>query len=260
MLLANYYDSWLSKCKSVYKNGGWTPNWYVTFVSNDAIPGTSLLPSIGFNTDVKPTPQAQAKKKRGFMDIIKGTTSSDEPTSAHSPPLKVLLPRSGSDSGSKHSHSRSGSDSDTLVVKKPEDLQSKSVTKTVPVFNMEIPTLSDTLVCARLRRHFYTTFLESRLGNDEKKLWTALSEFQEAYQSLSDEEVCQRQKDIRDAAMTILKNNSSIPDRDNLMDIIEKEKYNVSSKFFLGVEMKIYQDLHKSYQSFLESNLKEGKN
>jgi len=289
MILTKYYAAWIKKCKDAYKNGGWVPVPRLTFVSNNAIPGTSWIPSVGIQTDVTtksmPPSSSGTKKKWSLFGKHRSTASYSEasaPTpiagkksssgtlsAPHSPGTKLIVTEpkeeglpvvklevsTGSSAPDDDSESSASSSNSSTEQRRSRSFRVPgSLAKSVPVFRMEVPTICETLTSAHLRRLFYSTFLEFRLGNDEKELWATLSKFQATYLSLTDEDIAQRQKDIRDAAMTILKNNPRIPDHDNLIAVIEKGEYSISSKFFLDAEMKMYEAFHNSYQSFLSNN------
>jgi len=289
-LLHKFYTPWVAKCKSVYEKGGWVPVKHLLLVSNDAVPGTSWIPSVGLSNEPSESPSVPTasapKKKWSFMNKLRGNVSSDSPVSSssgsskhsrhssasstHSPVSGLVVSQAAKEDPAKSQRDSPSSSEEEMLVDSGvsptsplcSDGQKSSrafrlpsgVPKSVPLFRLEIPSLSDTLTSAHLRRLFFSTFLELRLGDDEKKLWTALSKFQSDFAALTDAEVAQRQKDIRDAAMKVLSENAQIPDHDALVKIIKDSKYNISSKFFLDAEVKLYQNFHNYFQSFLANN------
>ena len=281
MLLVQYYNQWIVKCKLTYKMSAWVPVKKLTFVSNNAIPGTSWIPSIQLSNSDVSSKAMPTKKRWGLVSKIRGNSPVDRPVS---PP----------ESGHKRSASSSSSSSSSISVsqspasQKTEDVSPNSVRrgsvasceergeplpttpepqkqsapirlpssvqKSIPVFNMEVPTMPETLGSSHLRRLFYATFLELRLGDDEKIVWKALCHFQDSFACLTDPEIAQRQGDIRAAAKKVLDENPSIPNRDELMKALNESSYPVSSRFFFNAEAKLYGHFHESYQSFLLNN------
>ena len=128
------------------------------------------------------------------------------------------------------------------------------VPKSSSDIHMEIPTLADTLSCTHLRRLFFASFLEYRLGDGETKLWNSLCKFHSDFSSLTDMEVSQRQNDIRDSAMKVLSDNPNLPFHDDLVKVITDSVYEISSRFFVDVETKLYGPFYADYESFLAKN------
>jgi len=274
MLLFQFYQQWISKCKSAYKGNTWVPVRSLTFVSNDAVPGTSWIPSVRLANNEVSSKSIPSKKRSGILSKIRGGAGS-------SPKEQTLSSPSGSATAHKSSASSSQSvvglklelgppRAESLSPKKQSDdaepllASSEShktpirlpnyVQKSLPVFYMEIPSINETLVSSHLRRLFYGTFLEPRLGDEEKTLWNTLCKFQESFVGMSDPEIAEHQKDIREAAKKILDENTYLPQRDTLLLDLEKSKYPVSSKFFFNSEIELYGRFHQNYQSYLLNN------
>jgi len=289
LLFVKYYSDWAKKNKLAYKFSSWVPVKFLTFVSNDAIPGTSWIPSVSLSNDVTTKSMPVAKKKFSLMSKLRGSSSSTAiATAAELPSPVTVTAASKSKSMNFGGHSSSPSSSSSAKGKndaastheeqakdsasacsEDEKYSSPSSTggeplktirlpstvpKNVPVFNLEIPSLVETLTSSHLRRLFFSSFLEFRLGDDEKALWNELSKFQEAFASLTDEEVASRQKDICEAAKKVLTENPRIPDHDDLVKTLDQSLHPVSSRFFLNAEVKLYELFHNSYQSFLANN------
>jgi len=248
MLFVNYYKDWLAKNKSAYKSG-WIPVSHLTFVSNDSIPGTSWLPTIGLIGEASSKTITVQKKKWGFgkhklrtADAQKAEAPLQSPTSPLSPNKTRRKPAVATDEDSSIA-----SDSSSLRLV-------SAISKSVPIFRLEIPGVVDTLTSTVLRRLFYVTFLEYRFGDAEKKLYNALSKFQADYVAYSDSDVVQHQKEIREAASKILEEYADIPDREILQTVISDGKVIITSKFFLDSEVKLYNLFHNHFQSFLANN------
>jgi len=273
MVLTRFYTAWLSKCKSVYKQGGWVPVPRLTYVSNDAIPGTSWIPSVGISTEINSKSMPSAKKKWSLMEKLRNNSSnssgSNEPPSpilGKSPHSSKLLAHSPKDDSSAASGTKSveeeyeylASPSGAGGAEPPKAHRHyrvpSTVNKSIPVFRMEVPTVVDTLTSAHLRRLFFATFLDFRLGDDEKALWNSLSKFQADFVAFTDAAVVEHQSSIREAAMKVLDDNPSIPNHDELVSVIKESKYNITSRFFFDAETKLYGAFHNSYQSFLVNN------
>jgi len=294
ILLENYYNMWIQKCMSSIKKISWTPTTSLTFAGNESISGTSCVPSIGMSSSVNSkTPHAGAsvkdKKRKGFSfakpklsPISPGSSGpipspipSPQSTTCPSPPhpshvrkasIGSAMPLSSAKGFNSHSEallckSREPAVSDDESFYPPSTSSSSSnirlpssVAKSIPKFSLEVPTLAETLASTHLRRMFFATFLDFRLGDDEKMLWNALSKFHADYVCWTDAELSTRQKEISHAAMKILEEYTRIPDRDNLMKCINESLFNVTSHFFYEAECKLYSQFHSSYQSFLVNN------
>jgi len=115
-----------------------------------------------------------------------------------------------------------------------------SVPKSVPSFMLEVPTFPETFASTHLRRLFYGSYLEVRLGDDEKAVWDALCKFHADFACLTDAEVTARQKDIIDAASKLLEKFPDLPNHDALVTALKDHHYTVSSRFFFDAESKLY--------------------
>lgn len=130
-----------------------------------------------------------------------------------------------------------------------------TVARSVPTIALEVPTLQETLCSTHLRRLFYTTFLDLRLGDDERAVWTALSRFHASFVCLTDAEVASRQGDIRAAAQKVLDEcGDRLPEHDTLAQCVADPRFVLTARFFCNAECKLYTRFHNSYQSFLLTN------
>ena len=130
-----------------------------------------------------------------------------------------------------------------------------TVARSVPTFALEVPTLQETLCSTHLRRLFYATFLDLRLGDDERALWHALCRFHASFVCLTDAEVASRQADIRAAAQKVLDEyGERLPEHDTLAQCVADPRFVLTARFFCNAECKLYTNFHNSYQSFLLTN------
>jgi len=277
ILLSRYYSSWLAKSTSLYKHGGWVPVKSLTFVGSDAIPGTSWIPTVGLPSDLpSPVHSPPPKMKWSLLDKLRNNSSGGDP-----PALRPTPPPRGPSSRALPRPRPHAKEEQTPIVKPRSDTLSScssvstdddnsndgsptatgsfrlpsSVPRNVPAFYMEIPSLKETLTSSNLRRLFFATFLEFRLSDDEKKVWSELSKFQADFGSLTDAEFAKCQKEIRAAAIKVLEGNPDIPDHDALLKVLrDSSSYPVSSRFFMDAETKLYGKFHDAYQSFLANN------
>jgi len=246
----------------------------LSFISINAIPGTSWIPSVGLSTEMSGSSLPQPKRKWSLVNKLRSNSSGEtpSPTMTHaappSPVNRVILCKDDSAQTRTRRESREnlcGSASSLEDVSENSSLGDaqksssrfripSSLPKSIPTFHMEIPTLTETLTSSHLRRLFFSTFLEFRLGDDERKLWDSLTKFQADFGSLTDVEVAQHQKDIRGAAQKILTEYPLIPNHDILVKAIKDSSFHASSRFFLDAEVKLYAIFHNSYQSYLSNN------
>jgi len=155
------------------------------------------------------------------------------------------------------SHASSSGNSSSNQTPNPQPISFRlpsKVLKNAPKFTLEVPTLVETLSSTHLRRLFYGTFLEFRLGDEEKKLWNALCKFHATYATLTDAEVTSRQKEICEAAMKLMTDFPQIPSRDGLMKNIAESRYTATCHFFYEAESRLYSSFYSNYQSFLVNN------
>ena len=130
-----------------------------------------------------------------------------------------------------------------------------TVAKSVPTIALEVPTLQETLCSTHLRRLFFATFLDLRLGDDEKAVWAALCRFHASFVCLTDAEVASRQGDIRAAAQKVLDEvGDRLPEHDTLAQCVADPRFVLTARFFCNAECKLYTQFHNSYQSFLLTN------
>jgi len=280
ILLEQYYNPWITKCKSAYKKGTWTPAKSLTFFGNESISGTSCIPSIGMSASVskKPTlaPSIKDKKRWGFSPFSKGKPPSPSSGSIPSPTSPSAssspLPRKASIGSSSSPVSKEPTGSNEILLCKSRDNAisddemgpshhsginlrlPNSVVKSMPKFVLEVPTIQETLASTHLRRMFYGTFLEMRLGDEEKVLWNDFCKFHKDFVCWTDAELTSRQKEICDAAMKLLDEHPQIPLHDDLVKSIKESRYTVTSHFFFEAENKLYGQFHAYYQSFLLNN------
>jgi len=292
--LEQYYNLWTIKCKTAYKKGTWKPVPTLTFPGNESISGTSCIPSIGLSASVNnktPTAAAAKDKKRwGLFSKHKGQPPSPSsgsmpspttPNSSGSPahrklsmgPVPVSLgratpsssetllckprdPATVDDEGCYSQHSSLlGSPPSTSASAPSFNVRlPNSVNKSMPKFILEVPTIQETLASTHLRRLFFGTFLEMRLGDEEKTQWNALCKFHADTVCLSDAELTSKQKSICESAMKLLDSYPQLPLHDELVKSIKESSYVVTSHFFFEAESKLYSQFHNNYQSFLLNN------
>jgi len=273
VLMEQYYPSWVKRCKIFYRKISWTPVKLMTFIGSDAIADTSCIPSVGIAATI--TSRAPTKERKhlfsGFGKPRSGSTAGASITPSNS---STMLASSSYSPGTKRAsfspvigRSPTGSSSsDTLMSKPVEAVASddedgvnprhlpNSVPKSYPKFMLEVPTFPETFASTHLRRLFYGSFLEMRLGDEEKKLWNVLCKFHADFACLTDAEVTSRQSDIIDAAMNVLDQFPQLPGHDEMVTSLKEKRYTVSSRFFFDAEAKLYGQFHANYQSFLSNN------
>jgi len=117
-----------------------------------------------------------------------------------------------------------------------------------------IPSIYNTFSSLYLRKLFERVYLETALNTTEMSMWEAFFEFYKKYVSMSNEELCDAQDNMRKDIIDLCdKYKALIPNSDAVKDKAKKVKI-VFPHFFRPVEMEIYGKIHADYEAFLRKN------
>jgi len=114
-----------------------------------------------------------------------------------------------------------------------------------------IPTIEETLQSNNLRQLFSRTFLYLRLTPSEEELWNALNDFHQRFSTVRDEEILEKQTEMREAALKIIQKYGSYLRGASLLESRLERKCFVSASFFIDEEISLYRKRHATYERFL---------
>jgi len=117
-----------------------------------------------------------------------------------------------------------------------------------------IPSIYNTFSSLYLRKLFERVYLETALNTTEMSMWEAFFEFYKKYVSMSNDELCDAQDNMRkDINELCDKFKALIPNYEAVKEKAKKSKI-IFPHFFRPVEMEIYGKLHADYEAFLRKN------
>jgi len=117
-----------------------------------------------------------------------------------------------------------------------------------------VPSISNTLSSLYLREQFQRIHLDTALDTTGMSLWEAFFKFYQKYVSMSNEDLCDAQENMRKDIIELCdKYKAVIPKSNDVKERAEKMKI-VFPHFFRPVEMEIYGKLHEEYEALLRKN------
>jgi len=229
---ARFYKQWIVEHSMVWKSASWSPVSAVRFGDLSLIMGMSTV-----ETKIE---EAALKGKSGFSRYLAKRQVKKQ---------SVSVIRAGSTSTVKLSHDKAVLNTDFGFGGAAEKKASSDAIDVSLI--ARIPSIEETLSSPYLRIFFMQGMLEKVLSPEEMDLFTALSSFFKKYNEMSNERICEAQKDIQKDVVDLCdKYKGMLPKFAEMKDRAKKLTF-ILPNFFRPLEVELFGKHHSKFEGEL---------